>query len=129
MAVRPGIDLGGKRGLVVGLARTGVVTAGFATGYGAIVTATDERREAELGEPAAKLRAAGVKLELGGHDSDSFANQDLIVVSPGVAAKLPALELARARGIPVWSEVELAWRFLRGKLIAITGSNGTTPTP
>jgi UDP-N-acetylmuramoylalanine--D-glutamate ligase len=52
----------------------------------------------------------------------------LIVVSPGVPAKLPALELARARSIPVWSEIELAWQFLRGKLIAITGSNGKTTT-
>ncbi len=112
--------------LVVGMARTGVVTALFSAGYGATVTATDERPEAELEETAAKLRAAGVRLELGGHHPDSFANQDLIVVSPGVAAKLPALELARARGIPVWSEIELAWRFLRGKLIAITGSNGKT---
>jgi UDP-N-acetylmuramoylalanine--D-glutamate ligase len=126
--VRPGIDLAGKRVLVVGLARTGVVTALFSAGYGATVTATDERPEAELTETAAKLRAAGVKLELGGHNPDSFANQDLIIVSPGVPAKLPALELARARNIPVWSEVELAWRFLRGKLIAITGSNGKTTT-
>ena len=126
--MRPGIDLAGKRVLVVGLARTGVVAALFSAGYGATVTATDERPEAELGETAAKLRAAGVKLELGGHNPDSFANQDLIVVSPGVPAKLPALELARARGIPVWSEIELAWRFLRGKLIAITGSNGKTTT-
>jgi UDP-N-acetylmuramoylalanine--D-glutamate ligase len=126
--VRPGIDLAGKRVLVVGLARTGVVTALFSAGYGATVTATDERPEAELTETAAKLRAAGAKLELGGHNPDSFANQDLIIVSPGVPAKLPALELARARNIPVWSEVELAWRFLRGKLIAITGSNGKTTT-
>ena len=50
------------------------------------------------------------------------------MVSPGVPAKLPALEAARAHGIPVWSEIELAWRFLRGKLIAITGSNGKTTT-
>jgi UDP-N-acetylmuramoylalanine--D-glutamate ligase len=114
--------------LVVGLARTGAVTALFSAGYGAIVTATDERPEAELAETAAKLRAAGVKIELGGHNPDSFANRDLIVVSPGVPAKLPELELARARGIPVWSEIELAWRFLRGKLIAITGSNGKTTT-
>lgn len=126
--MRPGIDLAAKRALVVGLARTGVVTALFSAGYGATVTATDQRPEAELGETAAKLRAAGVKLELGGHNPDSFLNQDLIVVSPGVPAKLPALELARARGIPVWSEIELAWRFLRGKLIAITGSNGKTTT-
>ncbi len=126
--MRPGIDLAGKRVLVVGLARTGVVTALFSAGYGATVTATDERPEAELAETAAKLRAAGVKLELGGHHPDSFVNQDLIVVSPGVPAKLPALERARARGIPAWSEIELAWRFLRGKLIAITGSNGKTTT-
>ena len=57
-----------------------------------------------------------------------FTEQDLIVVSPGVPANLPELELARKRGIPVWSEIELAWRFLRGTLIAITGSNGKTTT-
>src|SRR3984957_13334943 len=65
---------------------------------------------------------------IGGHRAESFLEQDLIVVSPGVPAKLPELELARARGTPVWSEIELAWRFLRGKLIAITGSNGKTTT-
>jgi len=114
--------------LVVGLARTGLVTSLFCAGYGATVTATDERPESELAETASKLRAAGVKFEPGGHVSKSFLNQDLIVVSPGVPAKLPALEAARAHGIPVWSEIELAWRFLRGKLIAITGSNGKTTT-
>ena len=126
--MRPGIDLAGKRVLVVGLARTGVVTALFSAGYGATVTATDERTETELQETAAKLRAAGVMLELGGHRAESFLEQDLIVVSPGVPAKLPELELARAHGTPVWSEIELAWRFLRGKLVAITGSNGKTTT-
>ncbi len=126
--MRPGIDLAGKRVLVVGLARTGLVVSVFAAGYGAQVTATDEKPETELAEAAAKLRAAGVKLELGGHTPATFLEQDLIVLSPGVPAKLPALELARARGIPVWSEIELAWRLLRGKLVAITGSNGKTTT-
>jgi UDP-N-acetylmuramoylalanine--D-glutamate ligase len=126
--VRPGIDLAGKRVLVVGLARTGQVVSVFAAGYGATVTATDEKPETELSEAAAKLRAAGIKLELGGHTPATFLEQDLIVLSPGVPAKLPALELARARGIPVWSEIELAWRLLRGKLVAITGSNGKTTT-
>ena len=92
------------------------------------MTAADERPEAELPETAEKLRAAGVKLELGGFARQSFLNQDLIVVSPGVAARIEPLENARAQGIPVWSEVELAWRFLRGKLVAITGSNGKTTT-
>jgi UDP-N-acetylmuramoylalanine--D-glutamate ligase len=126
--VRPGFDLQGKRVLVVGLARTGLVTALFSAGYGATVTATDERTESELAETAEKLRTAGVKLELGGFVPASFLDQDLIVVSPGVPAKIEPLEKARAQGIAVWSEIELAWRFLRGKLIAITGSNGKTTT-
>ncbi|MGA8367098.1 MAG: UDP-N-acetylmuramoyl-L-alanine--D-glutamate ligase [Candidatus Acidiferrales bacterium] len=126
--MRPGVDLAGKRVLVVGLARTGVAASLFSAGYGATVTATDDKPEAELAETAARLRAAGVTLELGGHLSKTFLDQDLIVVSPGVPANLPPLELARARGIPVWSEIELAWRFLRGTLVAITGSNGKTTT-
>jgi UDP-N-acetylmuramoylalanine--D-glutamate ligase len=128
LALRPGIDLAGKRVLVIGLARTGTITALFSSGYGATVTATDERQESQLAETAAKLRAAGVKLELGGHVPESFVHQDLIVISPGVPANLPGLKLARASNIPVWSEIELAWRFLRGKLVAITGSNGKTTT-
>jgi UDP-N-acetylmuramoylalanine--D-glutamate ligase len=126
--LRPGFDLEGKRVLVVGLARTGIVTSLFSAGYGAIVTATDEKPESELGDAPAKLRAAGVTLALGSHTPALFLEQDLIVVSPGVPANLPSLELARARGIRVWSEIELAWRFLRGKLVAITGSNGKTTT-
>ena len=126
--MRPGFDLDGKRVLVVGLARTGLVTALFSAGYGATVTATDQRPEAELAETAEKLRAAGARLELAGFMPQSFLEQDLIVVSPGVAARIEPLESARAQGIPVWSEIELAWRFLRGKLIAITGSNGKTTT-
>jgi len=126
--VRPGIDLDGKRVLVVGLGRTGVVVSLFSAGYGAIVTATDDKPEIEIADVAAKLRAAGVNLVLGGITSAIFLEQDLIVVSPGVPANLPALGLARARGIPVWSEMELAWRYLRGTLVGITGSNGKTTT-
>jgi UDP-N-acetylmuramoylalanine--D-glutamate ligase len=126
--MRPGFDFQGKRVLVVGLARTGLAVALFSAAYGGIVTATDAKPEAEIAETAARLGAAGVTLQLGTSATDFFLEQDLIVVSPGVRANLPALELARARKIPVWSEVELAWRFLRGKLVAITGSNGKTTT-
>jgi UDP-N-acetylmuramoylalanine--D-glutamate ligase len=126
--LRPGIDLTGKRVLVVGLARTGIVTALFSAGYGATVTAIDEKQEDALAAAALKLRAAGVKLEFGAPSEATFLEQDLIVLSPGVPANLPSLDLARKRGIPVWSEIELAWRFLRGKLVAITGSNGKTTT-
>jgi UDP-N-acetylmuramoylalanine--D-glutamate ligase len=126
--VKPGIEIKGKRVLVVGLARTGVAVSLFAAINGAIVTATDEKPETALAETPAKLRTAGVKLELNGHMPETFLQQDLIVVSPGVPAKLPALEAARSARIPVWGEIELAWRLLRGKLIAITGSNGKTTT-
>ncbi|HKV05888.1 MAG TPA: UDP-N-acetylmuramoyl-L-alanine--D-glutamate ligase [Candidatus Acidoferrales bacterium] len=126
--MRPGCDLAGKRVLVVGLARTGVVVSLFAAGHGAVVTATEEKPESELAETAAKLRAAGVNPVFGGHPASIFIEQELIVVSPGVPENLPQLVIARVKGIPVWSEVELAWRLLRGKLVAITGSNGKTTT-
>src|SRR5947207_8424165 len=121
-------ELRGKRLLVVGLARTGVATALFCAERGAKVTATDARSENEIGETIAPLRAAGVSLELGGHCENSFLEQDLIVPSPGVPADAPLLQAARAKGVTIWSEVELADRFLRGLLIGITGSNGKTTT-
>ncbi len=102
-------ELRGKRVLVVGLARTGVATALFCAARGANVTATDARPENEIGEAIAPLRTAGIRLELGGHVENTFPEQDLIVPSPGVPA-------------------ELADRFLHGRLIGITGSNGKTTT-
>jgi len=126
--LKPAIDLAGKKVLVVGLARTGIATALFCAERGARVTATEARPELEIAETAAKLRSAGVTLELGGHRPETFVQQDLIVPSPGVPPMMPALAAARAIGVPVWSEIELAWRFLRGRLICITGSNGKTTT-
>ena len=124
--MRPGIELANKRVLVVGLARTGLATALFCAAHGARVTATEQRSATQLGETLGPLRAAGCALELGGHSAATFLEQDLIVPSPGVPATHPGLAAARAAHIPIWSEIELAWRFLRGRLIAITGSNGKT---
>ena len=126
--LRPGIELRGKRVLVVGLARTGLATALFCAGRGAHVTATDERAATQLGQAPEKLRDAGCALELGGNRAETFLQQDLIVPSPGVSSNHAGLQAARAAGIPVWSEMELAWRFLRGRMAAITGSNGKTTT-
>ena len=120
------VELKGKRVLVVGLARTGMATSLFCAERGARVSATDTRSENELREAVAKLRAAGVHCELGGHADALFLAQDLIVPSPGVPADEPRLLAARAAGILIWSEIELASRFLRGKLIGITGANGKT---
>jgi len=123
------VELKNKRVLVVGLARTGIATAFFCAGRGAAVTATDSRSEAEIGEEVvAKLRAANLTLELGGHQEQTFLRQDLIIPSPGVPADAPMLQAARAEGVTIWSEIELAYRFRQGKLIGITGSNGKTTT-
>jgi UDP-N-acetylmuramoylalanine--D-glutamate ligase len=122
------MELKNKRVLVVGLARTGVATALFCAARGAHVTATESRAETQVGEPAAKLRAADVTLELGGHQDKTFVEQDLIVPSPGVPADFPQLVLARKAGVKIWSEIELAYRFLNGSLVGITGSNGKTTT-
>jgi UDP-N-acetylmuramoylalanine--D-glutamate ligase len=121
-------ELRGKRVLVVGLARTGIATAQFCAARGANVTATDARPENEIGEPTKSLRAAGVNLELGGHREKTFLEQDLIIPSPGVPADAPLLKAARAKGVTRWSEIELADRFLNGRMIGITGSNGKTTT-
>jgi UDP-N-acetylmuramoylalanine--D-glutamate ligase len=123
------LELKNKRVLVVGLARTGVATALFCAGRGAVVTGTDSRNQTEVGEEiTAKLRAANVNLELGGHQEQTFLQQDLIIPSPGVPADAPLLQGARAKGVTIWSEIELAYRFRQGKLVGITGSNGKTTT-
>jgi UDP-N-acetylmuramoylalanine--D-glutamate ligase len=122
------VELKGMRVLVVGLARTGLASALFCAGRGAAVTATDISSEEALADAAAKLRAAGVALELGGHSMETFLKQDLIIQSPGVPAELSYFVAAREHGVPVWSEIELASRLLRGRLIAVTGSNGKTTT-
>jgi UDP-N-acetylmuramoylalanine--D-glutamate ligase len=122
------IELRKMRVLVVGLARTGVATALFCAKHNAIVTATETRPENELGVTPQKLREAGITLELGGHVEKTYLAQDLIIPSPGVPADDPLLLKARSKGITIWSEVELAYRFLEGELIGITGSNGKTTT-
>src|SRR5580692_1636864 len=122
------MELKNKRVLVVGLARTGVATALFCAERGARVTATESRTESQVVESAAKLRAAGVTLELGGHQDKTFIEQDLIVPSPGVPADFPQLVSARKSGVKIWSEIELAYRFLQGSMVGITGSNGKTTT-
>jgi len=106
--------------LVVGLGASGRAAALFLAERGAVVTANDSR---DAIDEADVLEAAGVTLALGGHDEALFTGAKLIVLSPGVPP-LAAVDAAEAAGVPVWSEVELASRFLKGTLIAITGTNG-----
>jgi UDP-N-acetylmuramoylalanine--D-glutamate ligase len=121
-------ELKGKRVLVIGLARTGIATALFCAEHGSVVKAADTRSADELGECVSKLRDAGVQLQLGGYADAILHEQKLVVPSPGVPADSPLLVKAREMKITLWSEIELAFRFLHGQLIGITGSNGKTTT-
>ena len=122
------VEVRNKRVVVLGLARTGVATALFCAARGARVTATDTRTEKELGDAVRTLEKAGVALELGGHRQELFLDADLVIPSPGVPADAPLLQFAGRKGVTIWSEIELAGRFLKGRLIGITGSNGKTTT-
>ncbi|HEY6274559.1 MAG TPA: UDP-N-acetylmuramoyl-L-alanine--D-glutamate ligase [Terriglobales bacterium] len=122
------MELKDKRTLVVGLGRSGVASAFFLQDRGAKVTVSDSKSEAQLQNEIASLLDRGISIETGHHGERTFRDQDLIVVSPGVPSDQPQLERARSLGIPVIGEVELAFRFLPGRVIAITGSNGKTTT-
>jgi UDP-N-acetylmuramoylalanine--D-glutamate ligase len=122
------MDLKGKRVLVVGLGRSGAASAFFLQEHGAKVTVSDEKSEAQLQTEISALLDRGISIETGRHGERTFRDQDLIVVSPGVPSDQPQIQLARTMGIPVIGEVELAFRFLEGRVVAITGSNGKTTT-
>ena len=113
---------------VVGLARSGVAAARLIRRLGGRVLASDSGARESLSAEARDLEHLGCALWTGGHPEAAFAGADLVVVSPGVPLELPALEAARARGVPVIGELELGWRVMEADLIAITGTNGKTTT-
>jgi UDP-N-acetylmuramoylalanine--D-glutamate ligase len=119
-------QLYGKRILVVGLGRSGTAVARLCAGLGALVTVTDQKDAAALGPALAEL-PAGVQRELGGHRRQTFLDAHLIVLSPGVP-DLPELTAARAAGVTVTGELELASRFVDATLVAISGTNGKSTT-
>ena len=114
-----------KRVVVVGAARSGVAAAELLVRRGAIVTLSDARTEIA---DADRLRARGISLALGGHDEAGLSSADLIVLSPGVSPRQPDVSAARGMGVPVIGELELASRWLRGRIVAITGTKGKSTT-
>jgi UDP-N-acetylmuramoylalanine--D-glutamate ligase len=125
MSARLSFSVRGKRVTVVGAARSGVAAAELLVRRGAVVTLTDVREHLD---EEARLRQAGVELELGGHKETTLLRSDLIVTSPGVPYRQPLIEAARREGVPVMGELELASRWLRGRIVAITGTKGKSTT-
>ena len=126
MGTQRDMNIAGRTILVVGLARSGIAAARFLARRGAKVRATDLAPADRIGPAAAELRALGVELELGGHRPESFTRAELIVISPGVPHRMPLLEAARAHGVPVIGELELAARFIAEPIVGVTGTNGKT---
>src|ERR1700689_2430210 len=122
------MELKDKRVLVVGLGKSGVASALFLKAHGARVTVSDTKSGDELRNEIPVLLDHGITVETGGHGDRTFRGQDMIVVSPGVPVDAPPLAQARAQGVTVIGEIELAARFLPGPIVAITGSNGKTTT-
>jgi UDP-N-acetylmuramoylalanine--D-glutamate ligase len=111
--------------LVLGLARSGRAAAAALAGLGAEVVAADRAADAEPG----RLRDAGVEVRLGTEEESLLEGVELVVKSPGVPAESPLAAAARARAVPIWSEVELGFRLLHGNpFVGVTGTNGKTTT-
>ncbi len=122
------MELKGKKVLVVGLGKSGLAAALFLRRHGAQVTVSDVRSAEALAKDIPALLEEGIMVEAGGHGLLTFRRQDLIVVSPGVPLDTPEIAQVKGFGLPVIGELELAARFLKGKTLAITGSNGKTTT-
>ncbi|HEX9661016.1 MAG TPA: UDP-N-acetylmuramoyl-L-alanine--D-glutamate ligase [Candidatus Binatia bacterium] len=122
------MDLRGKKVLVIGLARTGRECARFLVEQGASVTVSDLRPEAELKDEVKSLAGLPIRYFFGPEERRWLEAMDCVIPSPGVAAENPLLSEAAASGVPVLSEIELAYRFFRAPLVAVTGTNGKSTT-
>ncbi len=122
------MELAKKNILVVGLGKSGLAVARFASQKRAAVTVTDLSDAAALAAHVPGLEKMGARLVLGEHPTDIFKQAELIVVSPGVPHTIKPLALAREAGIPVLGELEFASRFIKAPVVAVTGTNGKTTT-
>jgi UDP-N-acetylmuramoylalanine--D-glutamate ligase len=110
---------------VIGLARSGRAAALALASRGVAVVAVDRSPAADVG----RLAEAGVEVLLGTEEESLVQGIEVVIKSPGVPGTSPLAAAARARGLPIWSEVELGYRLLRGNpLIGVTGTNGKTTT-
>lgn len=113
--------------LVVGAGRSGVAAAKLLLDVGKDVVVFDSNVNLETAAFCKKAGAA-VPFILGEAESEQLKSIDVCVVSPGVSLETDIMKTVSAAGIPVWSEIELAYRFDNGQVVAITGTNGKTTT-
>jgi UDP-N-acetylmuramoylalanine--D-glutamate ligase len=122
------MDLRGKKVMVLGLARTGLATARFLAQQGAVVLVSDLRPAVDLNPELNALAGLPIQYHLGGEDLNWLEGLDMVVPSPGVPMNNLLLQEAGQRGVEIISEIELAYRSLSLRLIAVTGTNGKSTT-
>jgi UDP-N-acetylmuramoylalanine--D-glutamate ligase len=123
------MELDGKKVLVIGAGRSGVASARFLAARGALVVLNDRKEFIDWPNDALALKGEGVVKLLAGDVPSWLLDQiELVVVSPGVPSKSIPIRYAERAGAEVIGEIELAWRFLRGRAVGITGTNGKTTT-
>lgn len=114
----------GSRVTVVGLAKSGASAARFLLGLGCQVRVTEKATGGGFQEEARLLERQGAAVEIGRHTQEFIRGSQLVVASPGVPSESPPIRWALQAGIPVVSELELGSWYARGRLVAVTGSNG-----
>src|ERR1700740_1992092 len=122
------MEIAGRKALVIGAARSGIASARFLVQRGATVALNDRKPLSELSLASLDLKTEGVGLIAGDPPSWLLDQIDLVVVSPGVPTKSIPIRYADRRGAEVIGEIGLAYRVLRGRIVAITGTNGKTTT-
>ncbi len=122
------MELAGRKVTVLGLARSGVAAARLLQKVGAKVTVADRKDESALAHELAQLDRRGLTVCAGGAWERGLEEADLVVISPGVPARLESLTKVRESGTPVVGELELASWFLTAPVIAVTGTNGKSTT-
>jgi len=118
----------GKKISILGMARSGVSCAKLLKKIGAEVFVSDTKEEESLSHQMNQLKELGIDFETGGHTARVIQDKDFIVVSPGVPPDIPILNQAENLGIPVFSEIEVAFWLTDAKIVGVTGSNGKTTT-
>jgi UDP-N-acetylmuramoylalanine--D-glutamate ligase len=118
----------GKKVCVFGMARSGLAVASLLKKYSGDVFVTDVKNSPFLAKETEELKKLGIEYEIGGHSHNSIKDKDFLVISPGVSFDIPILLEAQEKGIPIFSEVEVAFWLNQAFIVGITGTNGKTTT-
>lgn len=115
--------------IVAGTGKSGISATKLLVNHGVKVYLFDENKDRDIEAIKEKTGDSElVQIELGELGEDALSSSQLMVISPGIPVDVPFTDVVRNAGIPIWSEIELAYHYGKGKIAAITGTNGKTTT-